>query len=323
MTVSTQLYQRVLTATDFSPAAESALRQAVWIARQSGAKLSVAHTLPDLRKAMVSASTEARANLLYGDGAVFQKEIRQESDDRLKQAVIAAGAGDLDVNCMTLLGEAFVELIHAIQADGHDLLVAGSRGLSKWEQFFVGSTAKRLVRACPASVLVVREGQTAPPKVVLAPTDFSDISLKAAQQGLWFAQQSGAEFHLLHVLDSMDVPEDLFKRVPEGESLRDEINAEAKARQDKFLESLGADRAQIKLHMSWGTPWKEVQRLAKTLSADLIAIGAVGRSGIQGVLLGNTAEKILDACDCSILTVKPDGFVSPVQAAWWPLHPKA
>jgi len=44
-------------------------------------------------------------------------------------------------------------------------------------------------------------------------------------------------------------------------------------------------------------------------------MGTVGRSGIKGVLLGNTAERILDRCDCSILTVKPDDFVSPISPA--------
>lgn len=47
-------------------------------------------------------------------------------------------------------------------------------------------------------------------------------------------------------------------------------------------------------------------------SAALIVIGTVGRSGIQGMLLGNTVEKVLDTCDCSILTVKPDAFASPI-----------
>ena len=47
-------------------------------------------------------------------------------------------------------------------------------------------------------------------------------------------------------------------------------------------------------------------------------MGTVGRSGIKGLLLGNTAEKVLGTCDCSILTVKPDGFVSPIDPASWP-----
>jgi nucleotide-binding universal stress UspA family protein len=62
----------------------------------------------------------------------------------------------------------------------------------------------------------------------------------------------------------------------------------------------------------FGTPWKEIQRLVQQLNADLIVIGTVGRNGIEGLLLGNTAEKVLDHCDCSVLTVKPDGFVSPI-----------
>ena len=61
--------------------------------------------------------------------------------------------------------------------------------------------------------------------------------------------------------------------------------------------------------------------MAQHLAADLIALGTVGRSGIKGLLLGNTAEKVLGTCDCSILTVKPDGFVSPIDPAFWPLHP--
>ena len=55
--------------------------------------------------------------------------------------------------------------------------------------------------------------------------------------------------------------------------------------------------------------------------ADLISIGTVGRSGVKGIVLGNTAERVLDTCDCSILTVKPDDYVSPIAKPTWPLHP--
>ena len=109
--------------------------------------------------------------------------------------------------------------------------------------------------------------------------------------------------------------------VPDGGSLRDEINHEAKRRLDAFLESVPVDRTSIQAHIAYGVPWKEITRMANHLSADLVAIGTVGRSGIRGVLLGNTAEKVLSTCDCSILTVKPDDFVSPIHPAYWPLHP--
>jgi hypothetical protein len=53
-----------------------------------------------------------------------------------------------------------------------------------------------------------------------------------------------------------------------------------------------------------------------------LPLSTVSRSGIGGMLLGNTAEKVLATRDCSILTVKPDDFVSPIQPAFWKLHPE-
>ena len=321
MTASEVGYKQILVATDFSSHSDAALKQAVWLARQTGAGIVLAHTLPDLRRAVHSSSYKARLDLLYGEGDLFQREIRQESDTKMRRSIVNLNAMDLDVKFETLLGEPFMELTHAVQQEGYDLVLAGTRGLAAWEQFFIGSTAKRLIRKCPASVWIVKAEHVGPPKVVLAATDFSDVSFKAVKQGLWVAQQAEAEFHLLHVVDSMDVPEDVISKIPQGSSLRDEINAEAKTRLDEFLASLQVDRDKIQIHLSWGTPWKEVSRLAKHVSADLIAMGTVGRSGIGGVLLGNTAEKVLSTCDCSILTVKPDGFVSPIAPACWPLHP--
>jgi nucleotide-binding universal stress UspA family protein len=89
---------------------------------------------------------------------------------------------------------------------------------------------------------------------------------------------------------------------------------------EAFLDSLGADRKQIQMHLSWGVPSQEIQRMSQHRGADLIVIGTVGRSGIRGVLLGNTAEKVLDTCDCSILTVKPDDFVSPIEPVSTPVQ---
>lgn len=321
MTADAPGCRRILVATDFSPHAAAALAQAVWLARQSGASITLAHALPGLRRLVHSASTKAKLDLLSGEGEVFQREVRQKSDARLRQTIADLHAADLDIAYETLLGEPFVELIHAVQAERYDLLLAGTRGLGAWEQVFVGSTARRLVRKCPASVWIVKAEHTGPPRAVLAPVDFSDVSRKAALAGRWVAERAGAAFHLVHVIDSSDVPADAISKVSPGTSLRDEINAEAKKHLDEFVNSLGIDRNTIQLHLSWGTPWKEIQRLAEHLRADLIALGTVGRSGIQGLLLGNTAEKVLGACDASILTVKPDDFVSPIPPACWPLHP--
>ena len=305
-------YDRILVAVDFSPDAAAALKQAVWLARQTGVQIVLAHTIPDLSKSVYWGPYEREMN---------QRELRDRSDTAMRRMIVDLNAMDLDVKFETLLGEPFVEITHAVQEEGYNLVLAGTRGLGKWEHFFVGSTAKRLIRKCPSSVWIVKVGHICPPKVVLAATDFSHVSLKAVKEGLRVAQQASAEFHLLHVVDSKDVPEDLISRIPKGSSLRQEINEEATRRLEEFLDSLAVDRTQIQVHLSWGTPWQEIQRISRHQAADLIVIGTVGRSGIKGLLLGNTAEKVLDTCDCSILTVKPDGFVSPIDPASWQLHP--
>jgi nucleotide-binding universal stress UspA family protein len=315
-------FNKILVATDFSPPADAALRQAVWLARQAGASITLVHSLPDLRRVLYSAPYEARLDLLYGEGDKYQREIRKSSDAKMQQQIAMLGASDLTINYETILGEPFLAITHAVQQEGYDLVIAGTRGLAAWGEWFLGSTARRLIRKCPATVWTVKPEHVGPPKTVLAATDFSDVSLKAVSHGLAVARHANAQLHLLHVIDASDVPDDAISHVSAGRSLRDEIDEEARKRLEGFLQSFQADRDRIQQHLSWGTPWKEVKRLAENLSADLIAMGTVGRSGIKGVLVGNTAEKILSTCNCSILTVKPDGFQSPIEPPFWPLHPE-
>ena len=316
-------YKSILVATDFSAPAEAAARLAVWVAGKSQGSVVLAHVLSDLRRAVHHSTAKARLDLLYGEGDVFEREIRQKSDAHLKRIIESLGQTE-NIQYETLLGEPFVEIIHAVQQEGYDLVITGTRGLSPWKRFLVGSTAKRLIRKCPCSVWIVKPEHAMPPRVVLAATDLSDVSRRAVVEALWIAEKARAALHVLHVIDANDVPPDLLLRASEGmgrPSLRRQIRTEAKVRFEEFVKSLPAGDVPIHAQLSWGTPWREISRLARKLKVDLIALGTVGRSGIQGVLLGNTAEQVLTTCDASILTVKPTHFVSPIEPASWPLHP--
>lgn len=321
METATTDIKSILVATDFSPDSDSAFKQAIWLARQSHAKIVLAHTRRDLRNAMHGTSYEARLDFFYGKGDLFQEELRRESDTKLRQMIADSGAKDLEIRFETLLGDPFVQLTHAVQSQGHDIVLAGTRGLPAWKQFFVGSTAKKLIRSCPADVWIVKMEHADPPKVVLASTDFSEVSVKAASKALWVAKHSNAELHLLHVIDATDVPKDKTSLIMHGGPLEKEITADAKKRLESLAESLHTDPDHTHLQLSWGAPWEEIQRTAKSVGANLIALGTVGRTGISGMLLGNTAEKVLDTCDCSILITKPDDFVSPIDPNFWPPIP--
>ena len=53
----------------------------------------------------------------------------------------------------------------------------------------------------------------------------------------------------------------------------------------------------------------------RRLQIGLVVMGTVARKGISGLLMGNTAEAILRSVDCSVLAVKPEGFVTPVKVS--------
>lgn len=67
------------------------------------------------------------------------------------------------------------------------------------------------------------------------------------------------------------------------------------------------------VHLLKGDPAEVIASLTAKKRIDLIVMGTVGRTGIPGFLIGNTAETVLRQVNCSVLAVKPEGFVTPVK----------
>jgi nucleotide-binding universal stress UspA family protein len=67
------------------------------------------------------------------------------------------------------------------------------------------------------------------------------------------------------------------------------------------------------LHFIKGDAANVIPQLAYEQHMELIVMGTVGRTGLPGLIIGNTAEEILSQADCSVLTVKPEGFKTPVK----------
>ena len=64
-----------------------------------------------------------------------------------------------------------------------------------------------------------------------------------------------------------------------------------------------------------GRARRAIPQLAEELQVELIVMGTIRHAGIAGILIGNTAETVLDDATCSILAMKPDDFVSPIEMA--------
>ena len=324
MSTSPAGFQRILAATDFSPCGDAAIRQAAWAAQLHKSHMVVAHVVADLRRAISQTSYRSRIEFLEGQEEHFERELRRRSDEKLKAAIHALGQTGVEITYETLLGEPYVELIHAVQQEHYDLLVVGAGQHSAFERLLIGSTAKRLVRKCPSAVWVVKCDRPKPLTSVLAAVDLSDVSRRALHEAIWLAESAGAKLHVLHVVECSDIPVDMLEvKTAKGGygTLRETIDADAHQRLDVFLANAGASSAVSTTHLCWGQSWREIVGLANRLQVDLVALGSVGRTGLEGMLLGNTAENVLAHSDCSVLTVKPADFVSPIAPATWQLHP--
>ena len=82
---------------------------------------------------------------------------------------------------------------------------------------------------------------------------------------------------------------------------------------DDFLEPYDLQQLQHHEHVIQGCADEVIPEFAEQHQIDLIVMGTVCRTGIPGFFIGNTAEKILHRIDCSVLAIKPEGFISPVQ----------
>lgn len=314
MNESTRLFRKILVATDFSSCAAAALEQAAELARPSHAKITLAHAIPLTRETM----EEFVANPWYAAANVdeIEQRLQQGADARL-QAAIAPYQGDgAALDCKTLWGTPFLEIIHLVQEEGYDLVAVGTRGHSPLSRFLVGSTAAKLVRKCPCPVLVAKPDSAGALASILAPVDLTESSKKSLRTAALLAEASGGELHALYVFDDdrdgklpplaldFDVDEGLRRR---------QLRRRALQQFEQFVASLGLP-VQPTLHLERGEPWKRILACSRRVDADLTVMGTVGRGGVSGLLIGNTAEKVLHSAASSLLAVKPDGFVSPVQS---------
>jgi len=93
------------------------------------------------------------------------------------------------------------------------------------------------------------------------------------------------------------------------------IARERTERAERSLETIVANIAlstPVTSHVLHGEAEVTIPKTARDLKTDLLVIGTLGRSGLPGLIMGNTAEQILDRISCAVLALKPDGFVSPV-----------
>lgn len=255
--------------------------------------------------------------------AVFQEHLSRLEDflEPIREKGVQASA-------KVLIGKPFMEIIMEVLRNGRDLvMVPQERGIGLSESIF-GSTSLHLLRKCPCPVWIIKREQRrnfARILVALDPRIYPDgkydsskdeLSIKLLEIGSSLAHSEGGEIYIFHAWSVLYENHIRFQSGLSQEEIEMLFLNTKKEHEKRILELVAKHAPEVDkncIHMRRGEAGRLIPEIARHDNIELIIMGTVGRAGILGLLIGNTAEMILNNVDCSVLAVKPDGFVSPVK----------
>ena len=131
-------------------------------------------------------------------------------------------------------------------------------------------------------------------KNILLPTDFSKLSLSAAEYATELAEQYGAKIHLLHVLEKTPPILTIHSLDLSEKKIIQTIEDEAKVSLEKAADKVkGKKNVEIEQVIKKGIDYEEIIKYAEEKKVDVIIIATHGRTGILHTLLGSVAEKVI------------------------------
>ena len=253
-----------------------------------------------------------------------QEQIIQEEKFDLEQIVGSIQQAGVPVSSKLLYGSPFLEIIREVLRGGHDLVMIAAEGRTGLKEALFGRTTMHLMRKCPCPVWVTSPDQPKHYSHILAAVDPSPsdeeqnaLNIKIMDLATSLAHRERCELLILHTwsypLEShvqsgrVKVPQN---RVDEwGRGVRDKHRRSL----GELLQLYDLENLMHQVYLLKGEAGSLIPALAAAKEIELIVMGTVSRTGIAGLLIGNTAEKVLRQVDCSVLTVKPEGFITPVK----------
>ena len=141
-------------------------------------------------------------------------------------------------------------------------------------------------------------------KRIVCPTDFSTTSEAAIAEAERLASSVGAELVLLHV--AVEAPlwrEGLY--TPEVRKVFESQRQWAVTALETRATALAVNGVRARAIVKSGLPWRQIIDTARDEDADLIVIGTHGRGGLNRMLLGSVAERVVRQAPCPVMTVGP------------------
>lgn len=138
---------------------------------------------------------------------------------------------------------------------------------------------------------------------ILAPIDFSDYSKNALKYAIEFAKEFKAKLFLVYVVEPMIYPADFSMGQIAIPSTDIDLHARAEEELNNLAKSIDAD-LKVETMIKTGKPFVEIIETATEKDIDLIIIATHGHTGVEHLLFGSTAEKIVRKAPCPVLTLR-------------------
>jgi universal stress protein E len=289
-----------------------ALDKAAKLARQNEARLtlfSVVEVHPDLHRYPDSVAKYLLAPIIAEQREWLHAQIKPLQED------------GIDAVSKVADGISFLEIIRQVMSEDNDLVITAAEEKKLIHTRMFNATSMHLMRKCPCPVWMVKRAPTHPYVRILAAvdplvdeTEHDSLNPLIVQLAADMAREGKGELHIVHVWHLYGERYVHILGWTEDEIQKEKRKAMVQHKKyfDALLGQVDITDLKLHLHLVEGYPDVCIPELIMAQGIDLLVMGTVCRTGIAGFLIGNTAEEVLNQVDCSVLTVKPEGFKTPV-----------
>lgn len=291
--------RRILWPTDFSEGAGRAFPYAAALASWHEAELHVLNVKED------------RSAEQTGMESSFPV-----SQDTLTRLLSAEGEPPqhVDLEALTVVQEQSEEesppdtIVAYAEEHEVDLIVAGTHGRRGLQRLLIGSVAEEVLRTAPCPVLTVRGEEDVAPawavRNILVPIDFSDASLEALRHAKELALTYGAQITLLHAVEEVVYPS-AYGVEPANLPGPQVIDRVEKNLADLARTEVGYEHVVVQANVGYAP--STILDYAEGNEVDLVVIATHGRTGLERMLLGSVAERVVRRAPAPVFVVKSFG----------------
>jgi universal stress protein E len=316
--MATQIRHILVAIGDVRRNPRSELRKAATLARAARATVELFHAIdePDPERSYPETAT-------WEEVEQHRAAIVEKYQRRLERFARDATLRGLTVRCTAVWDyPAHAAVIRSALAARSGLVIAAARGHRFGARLLLRNTDWELIRHCPVPLLIVKSSRPYRRPLVLAAVDPYHAHARPADLDARLLEASGEIVRLLHgslqvfhaymplvTVEPMAVAAPpLIIMPPEAEQ------AHTQQVMRTICQLAGkAGIARNRCHLRMGEVADQLSAFARRSGAAIVVMGAVSRSGIARLFIGNTAERTLDRLTCDALIVKPRGFRSGVE----------